>query len=406
MLIFENEYYKLYHNKQESEFCTITFSSFDAQERNNDTYFLYSPSKKLNINTFGIVAKTDCWYMRSEFLEVLDILYKNIPLGQKKLLFGSSMGGFAAVKYSKVLSADYVLSLAPQFSLDRSEIDCDSFYNQFYKEYMKGMMPKPDETSGKIYILYDPSKDHEDEKNFLRIQNAIPDVTGIKIFYAGHLVMNSLKGADNFREILGALHDEQSLRCTLQSIRRRNKNNIEKLILNASERHPGMAWHCLFSSNAVSSGASYKLVSNRNFRKNLFVHLIDNGRYTNILDFVSNFYIRSANIYFDKSVKVGDFFIFSYFGDQIYFSPETGRFSVEDSNTRIYPVVFDEKYKMLFYKDLYGKVKITGNIKIQMENNFLAINFNNHYLAALPNGHIADDRNEVWQWEKFLLVPT
>lgn len=405
MLIFENDYYKLYHNKQESEFCVITFTSFDAQERNTNTYFLHSPSKKLNLNTFGIVAKTDCWYMRSEFLEILEILRKNIPSGQKKLLFGSSMGGFAAVKYSKILTADYVLALAPQFSLDRSELDCDSFYNQFYKEYMRGMKPTLDETSGKIYILYDPSKDHEDETNFLRIQNVIPTVIGIKIFYAGHLVMNSLKGTDNFRKILDALHDEQSLRRTFHSIRRHNKSNLERLVLSASERHPGMACSCLFSPNSISSGASYKLVSNRDFRKSLFNHLIDNGNLFKIFDFMSNFYIRSSNIYFDGNVKSGEFFVFSYFGDQLHFSPETGRFSVEDRNTRIYPVIFDKKYNALFYRDLSGKAKITGNIKLEMDNHFFAVNFNNHYLSALPNGHIADDRKEAWHWEKFLLVP-
>ncbi|MBF0859784.1 hypothetical protein HKD24_11225 [Gluconobacter sp. LMG 31484] len=404
MLIFENEFYKLYHNQNKSDFCVVTFSAFDAPERHNNRFFLYEPSIKLKINTFGIVAKTDCWFVREEFSEVLEILREILPKDQKILLFGSSMGGFAAIKYSKLLSADYVLALAPQFSLDKSERDSESFYDQFYKNYMEGMGLKKKDAVGTIYIIYDPNKAHEDEINFHRIKSEIPEVEGIKIFYAGHVVMESLKGTDNFRQILNDISDNKKLRKTLHSIRRKNINNLTSLLLKASERHAGLVYNCLFSSNCIATGTSSRLINNRDFRRNIFAKFINDGEIYKIKDIINNFYIRTSSIYFGKEENVSEVYIFSYFGDLLYFCPENKSFCSYSNGSGVYPVVFDRKYNRLLYWDLFGKSKIEGNVALEIEGSFCAIKYNNHYLSAQPDGYIAGDRNNVNQWEKFLLI--
>lgn len=405
MLLFENEFYRLHHYQVESEYCVVTFDSFDGVGREKDNFFFREPAKKIGIEVLGVVAKTNCWYRREEFDQILLILKEKIPKHKKILLFGASMGGYAAIKYSRILNADYVLALAPQFTLDYSERGYSSFYDQFYQDYMRGMAIRKTDIQGKIYILYDPSKEHEDKENFELIKKELKDVTGIKIFYSGHVIMETIKGSENFSIILNSLNNENHLIKNLYKIRRQNKNNISNILLKSSYKHPLLTYNGLLSKKSISTKSTFFLMRNRQVRKELSMYFVDKKEEYKFIDIIKNFYIKSSNVYFSERKRQCEFFLFSYFGDMVGFSVEQNKFVNYENDNNAYPIIFDQQYNKLFYQDLNGKALLEIKLNLIMDNNFCSVKVKDKYLSCLPDGLIVCDRDGIQGWEKFLLIP-
>lgn len=213
MLLIENKNYRLHHRSSASSICIVSFSGFGAEEQINGRFFMDQTAKKLDFEIYGVVAKYNCWYLNEGIEQIINEIKNKIDKRKKIIMYGVSMGAFAALKYSKHIKPDFILSFAPQFSLDKKQRDNQfSFYDQFYQDYMDGMNILQEDISGLPYVIYDPDIQHEDGENFTLIKKKAQMVRGIKVFHTGHMVVSHLKGAANFLEIINFLHNEDKLR--------------------------------------------------------------------------------------------------------------------------------------------------------------------------------------------------
>ena len=69
----------------------------------------------MGIDEIHVISNKCNWYQTNEMLEVIKIL-KNKIVGKNCILYGSSMGGFAAINFSQMLGLPF-LAFAPQASL-------------------------------------------------------------------------------------------------------------------------------------------------------------------------------------------------------------------------------------------------------------------------------------------------
>ncbi|MEJ0047638.1 MAG: hypothetical protein WDN04_17090 [Rhodospirillales bacterium] len=97
----------------------------------------------------------------------------------RRILYGHSQGGYAAIKFSRALGATTVLAFSPQYSIDRRLI-ADERVNKYYTgQRHAGMWPEPRDTAGSIFLFYDPY-DAADTAHANRIGEALP-VLPVKI---------------------------------------------------------------------------------------------------------------------------------------------------------------------------------------------------------------------------------
>ena len=72
--------------------------------------------KKHGLNYLAVVPESNCWYQHREITDVISLL-DDLAGDRKRIGYGSSMGGFAALNWSDMLKLDRVVAVVPQFSI-------------------------------------------------------------------------------------------------------------------------------------------------------------------------------------------------------------------------------------------------------------------------------------------------
>ena len=70
---------------------------------------------KFEFNVIGIMPKEKSWFPAESMHNLFKAIEDLIAPFQKRIGYGGSMGGYAAIKYSKLLGLSRVVSLVPQF---------------------------------------------------------------------------------------------------------------------------------------------------------------------------------------------------------------------------------------------------------------------------------------------------
>lgn len=76
-------------------------------------------SKKYDISGIFFITKNNNWWLSSETLQAIDAIKAAGYLDRKReiVLYGSSMGGYGALLFSKALNATHVYAVVPQYSI-------------------------------------------------------------------------------------------------------------------------------------------------------------------------------------------------------------------------------------------------------------------------------------------------
>lgn len=163
------------------------------------------------------------------------------------------MGGYAALKYSRLLNADITLSLCPQWSID--PIECNNFktgYEKHFNSSMNGMGIIPSDLKGKIFVFFDP---HHEKDSFHanKISTLSEDFTAIHVPYSGHHVTTVLAGTKHLHNLIEAAnnHDEIGLRFASSRARRTSDKRAQILLEKLSIRHPTLAEKILKSNQTL-----------------------------------------------------------------------------------------------------------------------------------------------------------
>lgn len=142
----------------------------------------------LGYSSLGFVSKRPNWFPAGSMKSALEVVVSVIEEYTKRITYGHSQGGYAAIKYSRPLGANAVLSFCPQYSISPEDLAQN---DGRFVQYFTGHEHSPRITGGDIassvhsYMFYDPVHT-QDKFNAEKILEAVPALAAIKVFGTGH----------------------------------------------------------------------------------------------------------------------------------------------------------------------------------------------------------------------------
>lgn len=165
--------------------CVVTFDSFNdlgTLERSGfgEGFFL-----SREIPAVHVISRLNNWYQEPDLPNALAAIRRVSEQFDRVVTYGSSMGGFAALRYGASVNGSTAIAISPQFSIDPAEV---SFENRWAKyaetisfRHRVADFPK----IRQAYVFYDP---YDRDRRHLDLIAAHYSTTGIRIPYAGHPV--------------------------------------------------------------------------------------------------------------------------------------------------------------------------------------------------------------------------
>jgi tetratricopeptide (TPR) repeat protein len=143
---------------------------------------------KRNISAIHFISKDNHWWQTGEVKTGIEALRKNgiIRPDCDLTLYGSSMGGYAALMYSGELRPRRVVAISPQYSIDGKVVPFERRWRNYasklkfnYDNMDEGLDPKTN-----IYLIYD-SYFIPDAQHVALVERHRP-ITRVSLPFAGH----------------------------------------------------------------------------------------------------------------------------------------------------------------------------------------------------------------------------
>lgn len=136
-VVFEDDEIQLVHRPGRSDFTLATFAAFG--HRPNGTWvWAQEPIAKLELEAIGFVAKRKNWYPAASMHAAAEATRR--LLRPRTIGYGFSMGGYAVLKYGRMLGLSHGLAISPQVTINPAEVPQDRRFHKFHDPALHGGM--------------------------------------------------------------------------------------------------------------------------------------------------------------------------------------------------------------------------------------------------------------------------
>ena len=208
--IFEDEEISVFLQEGHSDFLLVTFG--DLMNLVSGTKFSADVAVgKLGLNCIGFMAKRANWYPSTSMLAALPAVRGILEGFNERILYGGSMGGYAAIKFSSMLQASHVIAYCPQWSIDQEECSGrNPGWQQYFNPSMAKMGIRSADVSGQLWIFAD-GLNSTDAYHASEIERAHPGTTRFNVHLVDHHVTAVFAGTQFLGSILAACRAKDSL---------------------------------------------------------------------------------------------------------------------------------------------------------------------------------------------------
>lgn len=167
-----------------SDLCYVTFDSYTDHRTLDRPGFGEDYLRGRAIDAIHVLSRDNHWYQYPEWLNALAAVAAAAAGYRRVIAYGSSMGGFAALRYGAACGASAGIALSPQFTVDPAVVPFDTRW----ASDIARISFREDECSplAAQYIAYDPC-DAEDRQHF-ELFAACSAVQPIPVPHGGHPV--------------------------------------------------------------------------------------------------------------------------------------------------------------------------------------------------------------------------
>ena len=264
-IVYMGDEIAAYHNPGQSDYLLVTFSELHHERQGEDHYFVKHLVEKADISCIGIVNTVKSFYLSAEMEAVVGIV-DQVRGDRKVIVFGQSMGAYAAIKYSAALRADYVMACSPFYSMDPDELDLPSerhrqvlvhsmqHHGVVHRPEFKGMGLRVADCHGRIVSLYDPF-DSVDTYDSALLRKHLPMVEFVTVPLASHEIYNASWTPAMFKLLMEALQsdDKAALAREINTIRRATAQFMLRTIRKAAFQKPEMGARAFRSPRIVGN---------------------------------------------------------------------------------------------------------------------------------------------------------
>ncbi|WP_234856529.1 hypothetical protein [Acinetobacter junii] len=191
-IIFEDEHIRVIFLKGSSDTLVVSFGDLISRAKGMSINAEKSLIK-YEYNVIGIMPKLKTWFPKASMLQMQQQIQPILEQFEKRVGYGGSMGGYAAIKYSNLLNMQKIVAFVPQFSIDPEVVE-DRRYAEFFDASIhQNMQIQADEVdASREYILvYDPYF-AEDKEHFLKIKPLLPQMDVIHLPFTAHEALSVL----------------------------------------------------------------------------------------------------------------------------------------------------------------------------------------------------------------------
>ncbi len=101
----------------QSEACFVTFASFADLCSLNQPGFGESFFRRHGIDAIHVIVAVNRWYAHDGFESALEAIRAAVVSYKRVITYGSSMGGYAAIRFAETIGAQVALAISPQYSV-------------------------------------------------------------------------------------------------------------------------------------------------------------------------------------------------------------------------------------------------------------------------------------------------
>jgi len=102
--------------------CMITFESYTDDRSLDRRGFGEDFFRSRSTDAIHIISRENDWYQYPDMPAVTALVRDLVRGYQRVVAYGSSMGGYGAIRFGGAAGAQVALALSPQFSIDRRTV--------------------------------------------------------------------------------------------------------------------------------------------------------------------------------------------------------------------------------------------------------------------------------------------
>ena len=121
-IIFEDEHIRVIFLKGSSDTLVVSFGDLISRAKGMSINAEKSLIK-YEYNVIGIMPKLKTWFPKTSMLQMQQQIQPILEQFEKRVGYGGSMGGYAAIKYSNLLNMQKIVAFVPQFSIDPEVVE-------------------------------------------------------------------------------------------------------------------------------------------------------------------------------------------------------------------------------------------------------------------------------------------
>lgn len=257
-VLYEDEKIIVIRQSGHSKELLVTFGDLTFLA-NGTRFFADKPARKLGFNCLGFMSKGPDWYPAPNMAAALGHLKSYISSFSERIVYGASMGGYGALKFSGLLGASCVIALCPQWSLDPTECrGADPGWRHLFVSSMHGMGICPGDIGGRAYVFLDPLS-RQDNFHGSMISEVWPTARLIPVPFVGHHVTPVMVGGETLREMILACRQDDVIRLYRLSRqqRRLSEHYGQSLLARIIDRRPKAALRYFVDAASGSNKSTF-----------------------------------------------------------------------------------------------------------------------------------------------------
>ena len=237
----------IFRNNGFQKRLVVTFDELSAFNHSRDAVSGDRLAMRCEADHLHLATNRTAWYQTREIFDVIPIMQGICAAYEEVLLFGHSMGGYAALLLSGPLKATNVVAFAPQFSVDPDQVPFENRFDGFVKnlEFVFDDMLDSASKTAPLNIVFDPYTHHDNEH--FKLMSGLPNIRPLRLPFAGHFPGEFLKDSGCLSrttiDLLLMTADRNEIRQSVRRGRRRSyRYFLERATLAGRRRNPREAF--------------------------------------------------------------------------------------------------------------------------------------------------------------------
>ena len=183
--LFRSADFLVKHAHRHASICVVTFDSYADDRSLERDAFAEEFLEARGLSAIHIVNAANRWYQEPALEQVFAILRPTLAAYTRVVLYGSSMGGYAALRFADRLRGNLVIAISPQYTLAPQEVPFDPRWKKparrvrWRKDLLLPLPPGPTSV-----VIYDPA--HILDRRHVDLIAQDRPIVRVAVPYSGH----------------------------------------------------------------------------------------------------------------------------------------------------------------------------------------------------------------------------